>query len=141
MKSFGILVSAVALLATTALAHANSRVYVATLYGGNERPVLGDLDSYGVATVTIASAAGICYSILLHNTVPNTAAHIHAGPPQVAGGISLVLPINASVPLRIANCVAAPAGLVTALRANSQNFYINVHNPAFGGGAARGQLE
>ncbi len=141
MKIFGILVSAVALLATTGLAQANSRVYVATLYGGNERPALGDLDAYGVATVTINSATSICYSILMHNTVANTAAHIHAGLPQTAGPVSLVLPINAAVPLRIANCIAAPAALVTALRANSQTFYINVHNAVFPGGAARGQLE
>ncbi len=141
MKNFGLLVTAVALLATAAVAHANSRVYVATLYGGNERPALGDLDAYGVATVTVNTATSICYSILLHNTVGNTQAHIHSGLPQTAGPVSLPLPINAAVPLRIANCIGAPAGLVTALRANSQTFYINVHNAAFPGGAARGQLE
>jgi hypothetical protein len=141
MKSFRLLVSAAALLATAAVAHANSRVYVATLYGGNERPALGDLNAYGVATVTFSSATSLCYSILLHNTVANTAAHIHIGPPQAAGAVVLPLPINASVPLRFANCIAAPAALVTAIRANSQNYYVNVHNAAFPGGAARGQLE
>ena len=141
MKSLRLLATAAVLVATAAVAQANSRVYVATLYGGNERPAVGDLDSYGVATVTFNTATSLCYSILLHNTVANTAAHIHIGPPQVAGGVVLNLPINASVPLRIANCVAAPAALVTAIRANSQNYYINVHNAAFPGGAARGQLE
>ena len=141
MKSICLIVSAASLLVTASIAQANSRVYVATLYGGNEEPALGDLDSFGVATVTLNSATSLCYSILLHNTVANTSAHIHLGPPQAAGGIVLALPINGSVPLRIANCVAAPAALVTAIRANSQNYYINVHNGAFAGGAARGQLE
>ena len=141
MKNLRFLVTAAALVVSATIAHANSRIYVATLYGGNERPVLGDLDSYGVATVTLNSATSLCYSILLHNTVANTAAHIHLGPPHIAGGVVLNLPINAGVPLRVANCVAAPAALVTAIRANSQNYYINVHNAAFPGGAARGQLE
>ena len=141
MKNFGLLVTAAALLATTAVANANSRVFVATLYGGNERPALGDLDAYGVATVTVNTATSICYSILLHNTVGNSSAHIHSGLPHVVGASVLPLIINGAVPLRIANCIAAPAGLVTALRANSQAFYINVHNAAFPGGAARGQLE
>ncbi len=141
MKSFRLLVSAAALLAAATLAHANSRVYVATLYGGNEEPVLGDLDSYGVATVTFNTATSLCYSILLHNTIANTQAHIHIGPPQLGGGVVQFLPINASVPLRVANCIAVPAATVAAIRANSQNYYINVHNAVFPGGAARGQLE
>ena len=142
MKAIRLLFAATALAATAALAHADDRIYVAYLYGGQERPVLGDLDAYGTATVTINAAnTGICYSIILHNTVASTAAHIHSGPPQVAGGIALALPVNASIPLRVANCVGAPAALIGSLRAGSQNFYVNVHNAAFPGGAARGQLE
>ena len=141
MKNFRFLVCAATLLATATIAHANSRVYVATLYGGNEEPAFGDLDAYGVATVTFNTATSLCYSILLHNTVANTAAHIHIGAPQTPGGVVLALPINGTVPLRIANCIAAPAAVVTAIRANSQNYYVNVHNAAFPNGAARGQLE
>ena len=141
MKTFRLLISAAALAASATFAQADGRAFFAYLYGGNERPVLGDLDSFGIATVTINSATSICYSILLHNTTPNTAAHIHSGPPHIAGPVALALPINPNVPLRIGNCVPAPAAFVAALRANPQNFYVNVHNPARPAGAARGQLQ
>ena len=127
--------------ASLAAAADDNRVYVANLMGGNELPALGDLDAFGVATVTLVSPVGICYSIVLQNAAAPTAAHIHAGGGGTAGAVSLALPVPAApLPTRFANCIAAPAALLTAIRNNPADFYVNVHTAAFAGGAARGQL-
>jgi hypothetical protein len=140
MKTLRTVLAATFLAASASVASADSRMYFAYLYGGNERPILGDLDAFGIATVSL-TPAGICYSIVLQNAVGATAAHIHSGPPQVAGAIVVPLPVPAIVPTRVGNCVAVAAGTLAAIRANPQNFYVNVHNAAFVGGAARGQLQ
>jgi hypothetical protein len=124
-----------------ALAADDNRVYVAHLLGGNELPVLGDPDAYGVATIVLTSPVQICYSIVLQNAAAPAAAHIHNGAGGVAGGIALALAVPAApLPTRTANCIAAPAALITGIRSDPSSFYVNVHNAAFAGGAARGQL-
>ena len=120
----------------------DARVLVAYLNGGNELPGPGDADAFGSATVTLTAANALCYTITTQNLGgAATAAHIHVGNAGVAGGITLALPVNASVPFRIANCIGAPVATVTALRSNPGNFYVNVHSAAFAGGAVRGQLQ
>jgi hypothetical protein len=135
---------ATSLAASTGIASADSRMFVAHLYGGNERPVAGDPDAYGLATVVlppVGVAGQVCYSIILFNAAVATAAHIHSGAAGVVGGVVLALPVPAIVPTRIGNCIGAAAGTIAAIRANPQNFYVNVHNAVFPGGAARGQLQ
>ena len=133
--------AALSLTAFTAGASADSRMFVAYLYGGNERPVAGDPDAFGIATVEVVGAGGICYSIIVQNAAAATVAHIHAGAAGAVGGPVLGLPVGAALPTRVGNCIAAAPALVTAIRANPQNFYVNVHNAAFPGGAVRGQLQ
>jgi len=122
-------------------ASADSRMFVAYLYGGNERPAPGDADAYGLATVVFLPGNALCYSLILVNTVGATAAHIHFGVAGVAGAPIVALPVSPLVPTRFANCLAVAAATKAAIRANPQNFYVNVHNAAFPGGAARGQLQ
>jgi CHRD domain len=141
MKALRTLLATTFLAACAGMASADSRVLVAYLDGGNELPALGDPDAFGVATVTLISPGAICYSIVLQNAVAATAAHIHSGAAGVAGAIVIPLPVNALVPIRIANCVAAAPATITAIRNAPENFYVNVHNAAFPGGAARGQLQ
>ncbi len=143
MRNLRTLVAAAALAcsATLAVAADDTRVYVANLDGGNELPALGDPDAFGVATITMVTPVGICYSIVLQNAAGPTAAHIHSGGGGVAGAVALALPVPAApLPTRFANCIAAPAALLTAIRNNPSLFYVNVHNAAFPGGAVRGQL-
>jgi hypothetical protein len=120
---------------------ADSRAFFAYLYGGNEQPAAGDPNAYGMATVVLLSGTSLCYSIILHNAAPATAAHIHRGAAGVAGPIVVPLPVPAGLPTRVANCIGAPAATIAAIRANPQFFYVNVHNGAFPAGAARGQLQ
>jgi CHRD domain len=50
-------------------------------------------------------------------------------------------PPAAGNPGSSSGCVAVvPAGIVAAIRANPQNFYVNVHTLGFPLGAIRGQL-
>ena len=139
--ALGLMLSAPVL--TSGASAADNRVLVAYLNGGNELPALGDPDAFGIATVTLVSATQLCYSIVLQNLgAAANAAHIHTGDAGVAGGVLVALPVNASVPLRFANCTAAlPAATITALRSKPDGFYVNVHTAAFPGGATRGQLQ
>lgn len=133
-------ITATCLGASAGGASADSRMFVAYLYGGNERPVAGDPDAYGLATVVL-SVGKLCYSIILFNTVAATAAHIHSGVAGVAGPVVVGLPVTPAVPTHVTNCMPAAGALIAAIRGNPQNFYVNVHNAAFVGGAARGQLQ
>ncbi len=133
--------AALSLTAFTAGASADSRMFVAYLYGGNERPVAGDPDAFGIATVVTITPGAICYSIIVQNAAAAAAAHIHAGAAGVVGGVVVPLPVGAAVPTRVGNCVAVAAATIAAIRSNPQNFYVNVHNAAFPGGAVRGQLQ
>ena len=74
-------------LATTALAtfgstgaSAQTIQFFAVLAGPNETPA-GDADGQGVASVMLAGAGQICFSILARLIAAPTAAHIHEGMP------------------------------------------------------------
>ena len=120
---------------------ADSRMFFAYLYGGNEVPVTGDANAYGIATVLISTPTQICYSILLKDAAVATVAHIHTGVAGVAGPILVPLNVSTAQPARNANCTTVAAATVTAIQDNPQNHYVNVHNGDFPGGAARGQLQ
>ncbi len=141
MKKFRFVLAAAVLALSATAASADGRVFFAYLYGGNERPAAGDPDAFGIATVTLINAGALCYSIVVNNIVAPTAAHIHAGVAGVVGGVVVPLPIAPLVPARMAGCIGAPAATIAAIKLNPQNFYVNVHNAAFGAGAVRGQLQ
>lgn len=123
----------------------------AVLNGGNEcngaTPPLcrqGDLDAFGSATVIFPKANQVCWAILADNLAGATAAHIHRGVSGVNGGIVVTLTPPAAPgagnPGGSSGCIAAAAGIVSAIKANPTEFYINVHNGRFPDGAIRGQL-
>lgn len=128
----------------------------AILLGGNEcnsvappaGPVCrrGDPDAFGRATITIVSSAvaTICVTLQVDNLAGAAAAHIHRGRETVNGGIvvNLIAPNapGAGNPGVSASCMNVAPALLAAMRANPAEFYVNVHNGAFPGGAIRGQL-
>ncbi|MBV9569940.1 MAG: CHRD domain-containing protein [Alphaproteobacteria bacterium] len=118
----------------------------AVLLGGNEciggpTCAQGDLDAFGVASITLPNAATICFSILVERVDPPTAAHIHAGVATVNGGIVVPLaPPATGNPGASSGCVASPAGFNKALVKDPAAFYVNVHTGAFPNGAMRGQV-
>ena len=126
-------------------ASAQTIQFFAVLAGPNESPA-GDTDGQGVASVMLGASGQVCFSILARLIGAPTAAHIHEGNAGVASGpirVTLTTPAATAVPGTFASsgCVASQDTVVLSrLRAIPTNFYINVHNGTFPGGAIRGQL-
>jgi len=142
-------VIAFALLIPAAPASAAVTTLHAELSGGAaEVPDPGDPNGSGAAQVTInVKKQRVCFGIVvLDVALPTAAAHIHAGEAGVAGDIVVTL----KAPVEIAatgiglstGCVRnQPRALLRDIKSNPDQFYVNVHNADFPGGAVRGQLQ
>jgi hypothetical protein len=98
---------------------------------------VGDPDGIGVAGVAIFPRRNlICYTVAVRNIAQATLAHIHNAPAGVNGPVV----VDFIAPSRgfSADCVSDPDA--AAIAANPANYYVNVHNADFPGGAIRGQL-
>lgn len=105
----------------------------AVLVGGNEVPGPGDADGWGLADVRVKKGE-VCWLITVNAVDPITAAHIHAGPAGVAGPIVVPLdPVDRG-------CTDVDRRTARFIDVHPDQFYVNVHNPAFPAGALRGQL-
>ena len=141
MRNFLIASTAVGILATGAVAQnaaTGGRPFTATLTGAAEVPGPGDSDGSGQARVTVNPGTGdICYVISVRNIAPATAAHIHEAPEGRSGDV--VLGLKAPTSGTSSGCENDKDLAVEILR-NPEDYYVNIHNPAFPGGAVRGQL-
>jgi len=113
----------------------------ATLTGEAEVPGPGDPDGLGSAIIFLnRGPRTLCYEIEVSNIDTATAAHIHRGREGVAGPV--VVNLNPPNAMGVSSgCVTnvSPA-LLRQIREMPRDFYVNVHNAAFPGGAVRGQL-
>ena len=113
--------------------------FTTTLLGINEFPDSGDPDGSGTATVVLNSGQGtICWYLTVSGIAPATAAHIHEAPAGSAGGV--VLPLSAPTDGDSSGCADDQDALIAEIRANPEDYYVNVHNLDYPGGALRGQL-
>ncbi len=137
-KLFVALVALVVLAGLALPALGAGRPLSADLLGANEVPGPGDPDGSGTAHVSLNQGLNeVCFDITVENVDPILAAHIHAAPAGVAGGVV----VNFDVPNNgLSGCVAADAALIKAIRQNPGDYYVNVHNAPFPPGALRGQL-
>ncbi len=112
---------------------AASRVHLgAVLVGGNEASG-GDTDGFGLADVWV-DGSEVCWKITTTSIATPTAAHIHAGPAGVSGPVVVTLnPVDEG-------CTNTTARLARFIKQHPREFYVNVHNGDFPGGAIRGQL-
>jgi hypothetical protein len=113
----------------------------ATLIGAAEVPGPGDPDAVGSAAVTLDPTTGLeCYALHVVNiATPATAAHIHDGAVGIAGPI--VIPLTAPTGGDASGCAqGVEPSLIRRLMDTPAAFYVNVHNPDYPEGAARGQL-
>ena len=137
-----------ALAASTALLGASlaaepsgdsGRKLTASLSGANEVPGPGDADGMGSFTARINPGQGqLCYTLSVQMIDAAGAAHIHNGAAGVAGGVAVALTAPAAGATE--QCTTITRELAMELVQNPQNYYVNVHNAAFPGGAIRGQL-
>jgi hypothetical protein len=133
------------MVASVSAASAQTIQFFAVLAGPNENPA-GDADGQGVATVMFGASGQVCFSILARLIATPTLAHIHEGNAGVSSGpirVTLTTPAATGVAGTFASsgCVAGQdTAMLARLRNVPTNFYINVHNGIFPGGAIRGQL-
>jgi hypothetical protein len=136
MRRALVLIAAAALtVAGSAPALADGRPLTAELVGSTEVPVAGDPDGMGHAKVTLNQGLGeVCWDIMVADIATPLAAHIHVGEAGVPGGV--VVPLSPG-----SGCIdGVDAELIKDIRQNPSNYYVNVHNADFPGGALRGQL-
>ena len=140
----GATAAALSLPATAAKKPEKEYRLLAALSGQEERPGPGDANGYGAADFRIKGNL-ICFRILAREIAPATAAHIHKAPPGDPGPIVVDLygstAAASKLPPRVSRCVKADSrALAKDIARNPGNYYVNVHNGEFPGGAIRGQL-
>ncbi|MEP7045147.1 MAG: CHRD domain-containing protein, partial [Ilumatobacteraceae bacterium] len=116
--------------------------------GANASPV-GDPDGVGAAAFTIdfesATSTQLCWDLSYSAISPATQAHIHRGvagqngPPVVPDPVvaTSLAPLDAN---SSTGCQAISQALGTEIVTTPSNFYVDIHNAEYPGGAIRGQL-
>jgi hypothetical protein len=100
---------------------------------------LGDPDGTGTFTLFVnPGQKRVCYELTIAGIDAPTAAHIHKAPPGIAGPIVIPFP---TPPLGSSTgCADTTSRQAAQIIAKSGQYYFNVHNATYPGGALRGQL-
>ena len=99
-----------------------------------------DADGMGHANFKADAAKGqVCYDLMVEKIAPATMAHIHKGAAGASGPPVVTLD-KPGADGKSKGCATASADVIKDIEANPGNYYVNVHNAEFGGGAIRGQL-
>jgi hypothetical protein len=111
----------------------------AELTGAAVVPAQGDPDGTGhVRMLLYPSKNKICYTITVSGIEPATAAHLHVAGADEEGPVRLnLLPPSGSA----RECIRGLGKrFIRKIKHNTSNYYVDVHNNEFDGGALRGQL-
>lgn len=115
------------------------RPFTVSMSGAEEAPGPGDPDGSGTAVLTFNPGLGlVCWSLTAEGIDPATAAHIHRAPAGTAGAV--VVPLSPPTSGESSGCAEADSQLILDIIQHPEDFYVNVHNPAYPAGAIRGQL-
>lgn len=137
-RLLSIVTLAVALVAGFAGPASAAEIFTTELRGDEEVPTRGDPDGSGFAVVAAIPEAGlVCYAVVVFGVNPITAAHIHEAPRGSAGPV--VVPLDPPTSGASGGCVANQTQ-ANDIAADPSDYYVNVHNPEYPGGALRGQL-
>lgn len=130
-------VLAVGLTAVAANA-AMSPVVSSKLSGRSEVPKKGDPNGSGLAILHLDAKKGTaCWEFKrVRGIAKPTAAHIHKGRKGKPGPVSV--PLGAAYKAK--GCQKASKAKIAAIETHPNNFYVNIHNGPYPGGALRGQL-
>jgi CHRD domain len=152
--------AAAGMIAVGGLALASDDVDLdADLSGANEVPP-ADPDGDGKADVEWEiNGNEICFDVEFDDIGTPNRGHIHEGAAGINGPIVVTFfelrppPADPGAPAAdprndeleeddgLKDCVPADPAVLARIEANPQNFYVNLHNARFPGGAVRGQLE
>lgn len=141
-KMFAAAAASVALVSTGAFAQsdASGRKLQASLTGAAEVPGPGDPDGSGTADITVNPGQNqVCYKLSVANIAAATMAHIHEAGPTAAGPVRVTLGTPSAAGTS-AGCVTVARALALEILKSPADYYVNVHNAQFPGGAVRGQL-
>lgn len=131
-----------AVVATATAGHAKEDQgprFIVALDGASEVPGPGDADGIGNASIRIDTKRGqLCYNLTVNGIAPSTMAHIHEAPAGSSGPV--VFHLSAPSSGNSQGCIAISRDQAAEFVANPGDYYINVHNREFPGGAVRGQL-
>jgi hypothetical protein len=129
----------VALLATVGSVAAHGGRPLSTTLTGPAEIAGGDPDGSGSASITLNHCQGeICFELSVSGIAPATAAHIRSAPAGVNGPV--VVPLTPPASGSSSGCTSADPNLIKAIIQHQENYYVNIHNVDFPGGALRGQL-
>lgn len=139
-KSSLFLIAALTAASTAVSAQENTgKRLTASLDGASEVPGPGDEDGVGTASVRInPGQRQLCYSITVSGIDPARAAHIHEAAAGSAGPV--VVGLAAPTGGTSQGCATITRELALEIIADPSDYYVNVHNARFPGGAVRGQL-
>jgi hypothetical protein len=107
--------------------------------GAAEVPGPGDTDGSGMAVFTGGESGTLNYAAIVQNIDAPSESHIHRGATTVAGPVVITL-ASAYPGDRATGSAPVTQAILDEIVGNPTNFYFNVHNAAFPGGAVRGPL-
>lgn len=118
--------------------HFSGRAEVAT--DASDQRIVGDPNGRGEAYVFSTGDGVVCYVLDVDKIDPATAAHIHEAPAGENGPV--VVALSPPTDGQSAGCVdTGDADLAADITLReSSNYYVNVHNNDYPGGAVRAQL-
>lgn len=123
----------------SAFAEEGGRPISVALTGPAEAPTPGDPDGSGTATLRInPGQQQVCYEFSVTGIAAATAAHIHKAPAGAAGPV--VVGLTAPTTGSSKACAEVARQLALDILKTPADYYVNVHNAEFPGGAVRGQL-
>ena len=129
--------SLLAMLALSTTVLAAETVLTATLAGD----AATDADGTGSATITLDPAAGTaCWDLTAENIDPVTVSHIHEGAEGADGPVVVDLDLDGFEGSSDGCTEGVEAATLQAIIDSPADYYVNLHNEAFPGGAIRGQL-
>jgi hypothetical protein len=134
-----LLTALIAMLALTSTSATAAGAKRSTSLSGAEEVPPADPDGTGSALITLnVGRATVCWELTVANIQPATAAHIHKAPAGANGGV--VVPLSPPTSGSSSGCTTANPALIQDIIDNPEQYYVNVHNAEFPGGAVRGQL-
>ena len=136
----------VSAFAFTGIAAADDEDYRTNMTGDVEVPGPGDPDGTAKGKVEIDVAAGeVCFKFSWEDIASPTMGHIHEAPAGDDGPVVVNLLDGISLDTLesdddVRGCVDADPALLAEIVADPSEYYLNLHNARFPGGAVRGQL-